>query len=66
MAEEIHIKKPLAVGNDSIAKGFLSFLCGLFKNVFLHIQVIFQIISGFLFEIFWPVYSLYTNVVGFG
>ena len=26
MAEEIHITKPLAVGNDSIAKGFLSFL----------------------------------------
>ncbi len=26
MAEKIHITKPLAVGNDSIAKGFLSFL----------------------------------------
>ena len=25
MAKEIHIRKPLAVGNDSIAKGFLSF-----------------------------------------
>ena len=23
MVEEIHIRKPLAVGNDSIAKGFL-------------------------------------------
>ena len=31
MAEEIHIRKPLAVGNDSIAKGFfvvLIALCG--------------------------------------
>ena len=31
MAKEIHIRKPLAVGNDSIAKGFLlslfSFKC---------------------------------------
>lgn len=25
MAEEIHITKPLAVGNDSIAKGFLTY-----------------------------------------
>ena len=24
MAKEIHVTKPLAVGNDSVAKGFLS------------------------------------------
>ena len=33
MAEEIHITKPLAVGNDSIAKGFLSFLFIFFEFV---------------------------------
>ena len=33
MAEEIHIRKPLAVGNDSIAKGFLSFLFVFFELV---------------------------------
>ena len=43
----------------------MSFLCGLFKNVFLHIQVIFQIVSGFLFEILWSVYRLCTNVICF-
>ena len=34
MVEEIHIRKPLAVGNDSIAKGFLSFLFIGFEFVF--------------------------------
>ena len=33
MAEEIHITKPLAVGNDSIAKGILSFLFIFFELV---------------------------------
>ena len=31
MAEEIHITKPLAVGNDSIANGFVSFLFVFFE-----------------------------------
>lgn len=33
VAKEIHIRKPLAVGNDSIAKGFLSFLFVFFELV---------------------------------
>lgn len=33
MENEIHIRKPLAVGNDSIAKGFLSFLFIFFELV---------------------------------
>ena len=36
MAEEIHITKPLAVGNDSIAKGFLSSLFIWFELIFEH------------------------------
>ena len=56
-------KKPLAVGIKLIAKGFLSSLCCLFKNLFLHIQIIFQIIGGFLFKIFWSVYGIYWVVL---
>ena len=33
MAKKIHIRKPLAVGNDSIAKGFLPFLFVFFELV---------------------------------
>ena len=47
MAKEIHIRKPLAVGNDSIAKGFLAFLFVFFELVLkcLH-QRIAQLLRG--------------------
>ncbi len=38
MAEEIHITKPLAVGNDSIAKGFFGVVL-LFSRFFQFIKV---------------------------
>ena len=47
MAKEIHIRKPLAVGNDFIAKGFLAFLFVFFELVLkcLH-QRIAQLLRG--------------------